>query len=296
MVPMTITRGRGAWFFYGMPDNTHDGLGDTASYNLRRPLVPAVHQCGQDGVAADPSGGSWVQPDKDDPFPVPSLPTSEYTDQERFDFFAVSQGVRQIQQRIARMGFTMVPVTGIFDPATSWAVVWAQTKLGVRPDGDCGPTTARHLFWPAVCAAARSIAPKHDPALLASLVGGIAQHESGWDPGAVGSSTPSDLGIVQINGPANATLTAAQRFDFRAAFTYAAQRLDQALSSGYTVAEAVCSYGYPAVAKWWHEHGTMDYPANAALAIIAQRYVAFVTNWFASPLGLPYDSLGQPYE
>lgn len=189
---------------------------------------------------------------------------------------AVMWGTWQIQHRITHYsGAPQFTPSGVFDQRTELALAWAQEHIGVTPDAQAGPTTCLHLFWPYLNSLTKySQTTRH-------IVGGIAQHESGYDPGAVGFSTPDDLGLVQINGPANPTLTEQQRFNYIDAFNYALNRIQAALTTpGFTEDAAIASYGYPAVAEYWATHnGEEQYPPDPTLNDTALKYVAFIKNW-----------------
>jgi peptidoglycan hydrolase-like protein with peptidoglycan-binding domain len=52
-----------------------------------------------------------------------------------------SERVREVQQRLWRLGYRPGPVDGLFGPRTQAAVQWFQTKHGLTPDGVVGPQT-----------------------------------------------------------------------------------------------------------------------------------------------------------
>ncbi len=246
---MTVTRGRGGWTRWGMPDNNRDGVGDTRYYDFEL----GTYKVGQSGAGYP---GTW----KGDTVWIDG-------NQDAFDDFAVNRGVMQIQERINRLGFwPALKVDGILSLVTDFALGWAQgVKLGVKVDGVAGPTTCVRLFWPAVRAQTfyvltdNKVAPYGEK--IARWVAGIAQHESNWDPGAVGFGTPQDLGLMQINGAYNPTITADDRFNYKLAFQYAAKRLDTDLHrSGYTDRLAICRYGYPSTAERWLAQGNENPP------------------------------------
>lgn len=187
---------------------------------------------------------------------------------------AVRFGVKAIQTRINELAYPApLEVDGLFGPATDVAVRWVQAKLKVAVDGQVGPQTAEALFWPAV---------QNIGGASATIVGGIAAHESAWDPGAVGTEDEHDLGLVQINGPANPTLTMAQRFDYHVAFKYATDRINEARGTpGYDLACAIASYGYPSVADHWASSGTKVWAGHEDLNQKALIYVAWIENWMA---------------
>lgn len=194
------------------------------------------------------------------------------------DHRAVMYGVKAIQRRINAMGFAnannaALVVDGVLADRTAWGIGWAQGKMGVGVDGLAGPITCRAIFWPVIKSLPYSQITLH-------TVGGICQHESGYDPGAVGFQDPDDLGLVQINGPANPGMTETDRFDYLTAFTYAANRITQALGTPkFTVDAAIASYGYPSVAQYWAKSGTETFPSNPALNQLALDYVKFIKAW-----------------
>lgn len=197
------------------------------------------------------------------------------------DHRAVNYGVKAIQTRINEMGFANpnnppLAVTGILDTRTSWGIGWAQGQAHVNVDGQAGPITCKAILWPVINGMTLfSTRVRH-------AVGGICQHESGYDPGAVGYQDPDDLGLVQINGPANPNMSEADRFDYHKAFTYAANRINEAITTpGYTERAAIASYGYPSVAAYWAKNHTETFPQNPGLNQLALDYVAFITNWHA---------------
>ena len=53
--------------------------------------------------------------------------------------------VREVQQRLRRLGFRPGPVDGMFGPLTRSAVAWFQVKHGLRVDGRATLATVRHL-------------------------------------------------------------------------------------------------------------------------------------------------------
>ena len=198
--------------------------------------------------------------------------------QDAQDYRAVNFGVKAIQTRINEMGFanpnnSALTVDGFFGTRTAWGIGWAQGKLGVGVDGQAGPITLKSMLWPVIKALPYNSTILH-------VVGGICQHESGYDPGAVGEPDPHDIGLVQINGPANPSLSEAQRFDYHVAFKYAADRIAAALGTpGYTLDAAIASYGYPSVAAYWVKSGTETFPTNLALNQLALDYVHYIRNW-----------------
>lgn len=185
------------------------------------------------------------------------------------DYEAVTYGVKAIKHRINELGYKpKLPEDGIFGPRMKDGLIWAQNKIGVVPDGICGPKTALALFWPIV----KEVEPNN--LLIQHTVGGIATHESAWDPGAVGYTTPDDHGMVQINKPANPKITLAQAFDPRFAFSYARDRITQAFNTYHDIDIAVCSYASPLWAQQWAQLG---HAPNQQML----DYANYVRNWNA---------------
>lgn len=192
------------------------------------------------------------------------------------DHRAVMFGVRTIQMRVNELGYLpALSLDGWLGPNTSAGIVWAQKRLGVATDGQAGPATLKAMLWPYI-----KTLP-YDPTVL-HTVGGICQHESGYDPGAVGFQDADDLGLVQINGPANPALSEIARFDYHVAFRYAADRIRSALGTPhFTLDAAIASYGYPSVAQFWVNSQTETFPQNPALNQLALDYVKFIKGWQA---------------
>lgn len=184
------------------------------------------------------------------------------------DHLAVNRGVLAIQ-RLLDIDYSTGP--GIFGPRTD-AAVRAYQKVKVPPaDGIVGPNTMRALLKPVVSIeeTVRDI-PAH-------LLWGLIAQESGYDPGAVGYTTPSDLGLVQIN-TAVQPVTPDQAFDPLFSIKWAANRMRKAYDKysaklgpeEYAKAWdcAVASHNSPAAADSW---------ANGALPTLrVTDYVARV--------------------
>lgn len=196
---------------------------------------------------------------------------------------AVNYGVKSIQRRVNELGWATdtgnepIRVNGDLDAYTFFGIGWMQGKLGLRVDGRAGQTTMLHALWPVIRDA--SGGGRWTPQVK-HIVGAITAHESGYDPGAVGYEDDHDLGLVQINGPANPTMTEADRFDYRKALTYALDRIKAAIETpGYTVDAAIASYGYPSVAQHWVQTGTELWPEKQDLNDKALAYVAYIRDW-----------------
>lgn len=179
-------------------------------------------------------------------------------------FRAVWWGVHAIQLRINRLGYNPhVRPDGNFGPLTDKALRWAQKNLNISDDGRCGPITAKALFYPVV----ETVAKEN-----AQIVGSIVHLESGFDPGAVGFVTNSDLGLAQINLAANPLITENQAFDYRYAIEYISQRITNALNFYTNRNAAIVSYNSPLWAKQWQATGKSPNET-------AEEYVKLVLSW-----------------
>lgn len=102
---------------------------------------------------------------------------------------AVFYAVKVLQQEVGAVD------DGILGPRSESAIKKWQSANRLVPDGIPGPKTFRAMLESDVRSAARKI----DSKIEQMLVGHVG-HESGWDPGAVGYTTPHDLGLCQISG------------------------------------------------------------------------------------------------
>lgn len=132
------------------------------------------------------------------------------------DAYAVRQGVLAIQKLLG-MDYSTGP--GTFGPKTDAAVRSFQTAAVPPADGVVGRNTMRALLRPPI---ARIEAEKKIPG---HLLWGLVGAESDYDPGAVGYTTPYDLGLVQINLQYNPGVSPEQAFDPTFALNYAADRM-----------------------------------------------------------------------
>lgn len=197
---------------------------------------------------------------------------------------AVNYGVRAIQRAISRFAGTNLLIDGIYGPVTSKAVRDWQAKQPASANtgvwGGVGQDSAKALFGPWL----KLVVPNHFEVLY-----GIISQESTWDPGAVGYTDPNDLGLAQINGPANPSLTEADRFDPDVAFANAHARLTLALSrfSG-DLRTAVASYNLGlGGASSWKRAGSPDLwtPAGATTPRNVAAYIDNILTAYARDHG-----------
>ena len=183
-------------------------------------------------------------------------------------YLAVNYGVKAIQERINELGYTPhLVVDGWFGALTNSGLIWAQKKVGVGADGQCGPHTATAFFWPIIKARATFTTIN-----LSQVVGGIINHESAFDPGAVGYVDYNDIGLAQINLPSNQTITMADAFEYHLAIQYVATRMKNAYAAFSNHDAAIVSYNSPLWAQQWQATGKA--PTTAA-----QAYVDAVKAW-----------------
>lgn len=139
------------------------------------------------------------------------------------NYQAVNLAVKAIQSRANAYGYSpALIVDGIFGKETADGVRVMQHELGIGVDGVVGPATAKAAFKDLLIWFG---GVHHVPA---SQLHGFIMLESGYDPGAVGVTTPSDRGLNQINLSAHPNITVEQAFDPTFSIDYTAKRLGDA--------------------------------------------------------------------
>lgn len=176
------------------------------------------------------------------------------------NYQAVHLAVKAIQTRVNGYGYSpALVVDGKFGKSSADGVKWVQAKLGFSAagqDGVVGPTTCKALFKDLLIWFG---GVHHAPA---SQLHGFVMLESGYDPGAVGVTTPSDRGLNQINENAHPDITDEQAFDPAFAINYTAKRLSDAriAFSGKSVDLknkcAIAQHNSPLWAKQWYAAGS----------------------------------------
>jgi hypothetical protein len=186
------------------------------------------------------------------------------------NYRAVNLAVKAIQSRINAYGYSPALVAdGIFGKKSDAGVKWVQQRLGLVADGVVGPATCKALWKDLILwfAGVHSVPAAH--------IYGFMMLESGGDPGAVGSTTPSDQGLNQINLAVHTHITPEQAFDPVFSIDYTAKRLRDARAkySGKGVdLQTKCSiaqHNAPARANEWYATGE---PPNEQI----KRYVDLV--------------------
>jgi peptidoglycan hydrolase-like protein with peptidoglycan-binding domain len=114
--------------------------------------------------------------------------------------YAVFMAIKAIQRVVKTLD------DGLFGKDTAAAVTAYQKANGLKADGIVGPDTAKHMFGGMLNRITPSTASVNS-ALTHKAARGHVSLESQFDPGAVGVSTPDDLGLGQINGPSHPDLS-----------------------------------------------------------------------------------------
>lgn len=152
------------------------------------------------------------------------------------NYRAVHFAVKAIQRALNReLGPGTVRPDGVFGRATKSAVIRWQNKMSISPWGGIGDSSSKLLFMPLLISSVKT--------QLQRVVCGLVSHESLWDPGTVGYADPDDLGLGQINMPANPAVTEEQAFQPKVAFEYIELIMAQRLETfDGNLGDAIASY------------------------------------------------------
>lgn len=171
--------------------------------------------------------GAWTPTGKDNKSRyyeyIPQQPPDGDSAGRNVNYQAVNLGVKAIQARINAYGYSpALIVDGILGPRSAAGIKWIQARLSLVADGKVGPATCKKLwrdlvFW---YSGVNQVPASH--------VWGFTALESAFDPGAVGSTTPSDRGLNQINLTAHPNVSVEQAFDPHFSISYTAGRLRNA--------------------------------------------------------------------
>jgi len=146
----------------------------------------------------------WIRNDPMGRVPDPGL--------SLYDAKRCNWAVQFIQRRLLLEGFDPHRTDGVFGWRTQGAAKQFQKAHSLRfVDGLVGRTTMGELFRPLVL----QFGAKH--AVPREYAAGVPLHESGFDPAAVGASTPIergiDRGLYQINSKSHPEVSDAQAYD-----------------------------------------------------------------------------------
>jgi len=193
------------------------------------------------------------------------VPVVGSADQSNLDGRAVHYGVRAIQLALGWWGHP-VTVDGRYGATTAQAVAAFQKSVPTRPypdtvrpldaSGTVGRWTAYRLFSGMLDAYAQRYKVPAGP------LRGIVELESAWDPGAVGGTTPQDLGLAQwrVTVPHNGvTFTEAEVFDPFFALDHLASSFranHDAADFAHQWVYVIAAHHAPTWARQWASAGT----------------------------------------
>jgi len=161
-------------------------------------------------------------------------------------------------------GFFGVTADGLWGPKTDAVVKNWQTSKGLKADGVLGPATAKAIFKNLVVKVTKEVNSAHPE--LATIVSGHVAWESGYDPAAVGVTTPQDLGLGQINGIYHPDMSVEDRLNPETALKWIANFVNANLVYfKYNVPDAVASYNLGrGGASSWIRDGRPDVWVNGS--------------------------------
>jgi len=207
---------------------------------------------------------------------VPDAGLSDY------DAVRVNLAVKAIQRQLEITGHDPHRYDGEFGFFTRYAVKSFQKERNVKyVDGSVGRTTMGELLRPLVRRLSSHLeVPKE-------LIAGVPIHETGWDPAAVGASTPIELGIdrglFQINSLSHPDVADEQAFDAVFNMNWGARALSDRHDryAGSKLADpwdcAVLANLSPAAADAWAFHGTE--PTDVQLKFVTDVKAFGKTYW-----------------
>lgn len=166
--------------------------------------------------------------------------------------YAVYKAIQGFQRWVG------TPATGLYEAATKDAVVEWQIRKGLVADGIFGPATARTLIEPIIRSEANKIDSEHP--ILGALGVGFCSWESGFDLGAVGGTSPEDLGLFQINGPSHPSMSVDARLTPILAIRYGLELIESNLAEfEFDVDAGIAAYNLgKAGARQWIAAGRPD--------------------------------------
>jgi peptidoglycan hydrolase-like protein with peptidoglycan-binding domain len=193
------------------------------------------------------------------------------------NYLAVNLGVKALQARINAYGYSpKLTEDGVLGARSKAGIAWIQGKLKLTADGQAGQITMKAIFRDLVAwYAGMSGVP-------AGHIWGMMMLESVADPGAVGFSTPSDLGLCQINIEAHPDVTAQQAHDPHFAIPYTTNRLAGARAkfggkgSELQIKCSIAQHNAPAWAASWYSTGQ---PPNEKIAAYVTKVLSLAETY-----------------
>lgn len=245
--------GRGAW--------SVQGIGGTLEYGADGSTRPGPYYALAIGDTPKVGSGGWKAASVN----------------ERAVHGAVLAYQRALNRQLGGLpGFDVIVVDGVYGEATRDAVFrWQKRQPKFRDIsvwGGIGPSTSKWLLMPTL----RTWVADE----LEAVVCGLVTQESGWDVGAVGFVDDDDIGLGQINGPANPDLTERERLRPSVAFPYVQHRVEVGLENfDGNLRDAVASYnlGFGG-ANSWIKAGRPDMwqPTPGATPRNVRTYIDFI--------------------
>lgn len=134
-----------------------------------------------------------------------------------------------------------VELDGVFGNDTAQGLKEWQGRVGLKPDGIFGQASSKWMFQRYLQGAAGNVSkPHHD---LYRAANGHTWSESSMDPGCVGTSTPEDLGLCQINGRWHPDLSADFRLAPRVALPWQVQFVQDNIDAmGGNIGDGIAAY------------------------------------------------------
>lgn len=146
-----------------------------------------------------------------------------------------------------------------------------QQDLGMKIDGEVGPTTARRLFKKRIWDSSHK---KNVPALMLCKQLNL---ESGFDPAAVGYVDPRDRGLAQINSFWHPEISDEQAFDPAFSIPWAANYLSENFKALGDINAALAAHnvGRFYARKWLDENK----PISGLYTAEGKDYAAIITKY-----------------
>jgi len=164
--------------------------------------------------------------------------------------YAVHRAVKALQPH-----FGATP-DGILGPRSDAAIKAWQKARNLVADGIIGPKSTRFIFEPIAIEAATALNTGHADMVRRIVVVTITV-ESAFDLGAVGVTTPQDLGVAQINGPAHPSMSVDARLDPVVAIEWMATFIEGNLKEfGWDQAAGILAFNLGRTGvRYWIEAG-----------------------------------------
>lgn len=184
---------------------------------------------------------------------------------------AVHGAVLAIQRALNRRGQYGITATGKYDEATFDACVKFQKEMGLTYWGGVDQPTSKALLMPDLKSRCRTLRFKEW-----RVACGLVTVESAWDPGAVGSARPGDIGLAQIGADEHPAMSEKERLRPGSAFTFVIDYLSTALRTMKgNIDHAIVSYtlGLSDCKSWIAEGAPELYTTSDGVSRNLHEYV-----------------------